>query len=154
MNAPEMRHYWSAKYFDRFNKKYKSEKRILELTLLKNLTKRYDEYVVIEAIDRFLQTSPESISSICFFATKKVFDGKFVDIIKSRSILKFKRHLRFYEDDIRDKAEKLVEEYIDYFDGLMMHNSDIERQFAIIKELEEIENIHAERVGRKTDFLN
>lgn len=154
MNAPVMRDYWSSKYFDRFNKKYKSEKRILELTLLKNLIKRYDEYVVIEAIDRFLTTSPESISTICFFATKKVFDGKFADIIKSRSVLKFKRHLRFYEDDIKDKASELVEEYTDYFDGLMMHNTDIERQTEIIKELEEIEEKHAERTRRKTDFAD
>jgi ribosomal protein S17E len=152
MNAPVMRSYWSSKYFDRFNKKYKSEKRILELTLLKNLIKRHDEYIVIEAIDTFLTTSPESISSICFFATKKVFDNKFSDIIKSGKILKYKRHLRFYENDIKDRAAELVEEYIDYFDGLMMHNSDIERQIDIIKELEEIEALHAERIGRTADL--
>lgn len=114
MNALDLKKYWSNKYLETFGETYKAKNYSQEMVLLKRLLDRHNKYVILSAIDIFFQSKDKKVSSINFFATKKVFEGKFEDIIKLSDIIIYKRFLPYLPENIKEKVSALIQEYQDY----------------------------------------
>jgi hypothetical protein len=136
MNAKEMRSYWINKCKEK-NKDFQPNKFIVELMLLKKLIERHGEYVVLEAIDQFLE-GPAKPLSIMYFASSKVFDSKFDNVIKLGPILKYKRSLMSLPMEQRDKARDLIQEYLLYAKAHNLSDSEKIRKQFVLKELEAV----------------
>jgi hypothetical protein len=136
MNAKDIRRYWVNKCRDK-NKDFQSDKYVVEVILLKKLIDRYSEYVVLEAMDHFLD-GPAKPLSIMYFAKSSVFDSKFSDIIKLQPILKYKRSLMSVSMSIRDRMHELIEEYLLYSRAYTLSDEEKLRKQFIIKELESL----------------
>ena len=139
MNGKQLRHYWCYKYESAFNSPYTSSKFPLEIRLLSRLLQRYNEYVVLEAIDEFLLEKNKKISSISFFGTSRIFDSKFEHIIYLTPIMKYKRLLLSFPQQIRPSIKALIDEYTDYIGASMLSDSEKLRKIKIIDELNELE---------------
>ena len=136
MNAKDLRYYFIRKCKEK-NKEFKSDKFIVEMVLLKKLITKHGEYVVMEAMDNFLDGVAKPLS-ILYFASPKVFDDKFANVIKLGPILKYKRQLMLLPMDRRDKARDLIQEYLAYARSFNLSDSEKSRKQFIIKELEAI----------------
>ncbi len=134
MNSKDIRKYWSYKYNSIYGKEYTAGNFLVELSLIKKLLFKYEEYVVLEAIDRFLESVDKSKAFISYFASNKVFENKFEKLIKNKDIVKYKRTLNLANNDIRD----LIKEYEEYSSAIILSNSEKIRKKEILDQLEEI----------------
>jgi len=150
MNCLALRKYYSGKYYYRFGREYPETKITVELVLLKRLLKKYTDFTILEAIDRFLNHITGDKASILYFGSQKVFESKFKDIIRLDAIIKYKRLLPFYNEYV-DEVGKLIQEFASYANALSLSNEDISRRIEIVNRLEEID---AERIRRKSIELN
>ena len=138
MNAPELRKYWTAKYKEIYGESYLSPNFLVDLKLLKRLLEKYDQFVVLEAIDRFLWSKTMKKPSINFFASSKVFDSKFRDIIHLTPIIKYCRFLLSFPIEIRDIASSLIEEYKGYCESEIISESEKIRKMGIESQLQNL----------------
>ena len=117
---------------------YYSENYILELTLFKKLLNKYDKYVILDAIERFMEANTKC-KAIAYFSSTKFFENRFADIIKLTPIIKYQRLLLSYPVDLRDKVKSLIDEYKAYASAMVLSNSEKARKKEIIEELEKFE---------------
>lgn len=136
MDAKFLRLYFSKKYQERFNINYISKSSTLDIVLFKALLAKYNEYIILEAIDNFLTVFPKDKASINYFATSKVFESLFKSLILLGPIIKYRRHLKEYSQDIYPKVKSLLDEFTDYSLAMYPSSEEINRKSEIINELE------------------
>ena len=138
MNSLDLRKYFVSKYQSKFSYAYSNDKFPIEIKLLKNLLDKYSEFLILEAIDQFIDVIPGSKASILYFAKQKVFSSKFKPLINLRDIIKYKRLVPLYDKEDQIKIRRLVHEYKDYIDALSLNQEDVERKKEIVTELEKL----------------
>jgi hypothetical protein len=139
MNCKDVRSYWEDKYQKRFKKPYFSSRLLVELTLLKKLLKVYNEYIVLEAIDSFMEDKlPQEKVTIPYFATPSVFADRNKDLLRLKDIAKYYRYIKenTVETKKRKKMKELISEYVDYKSAMVLFDHEKERLPQIINELE------------------
>ncbi len=130
MNSKDIRKYWSYKYSELFNRSYSNATYVLDLTLLKRLITKYGEYVVLEAIDRFLENEKIQYKNIKYFSNSKFFEDRFHDIINEKEIIKYKR---LYKNN--PPAQELIQEYSYYINAISLSDSEKLRKIEILEAL-------------------
>ena len=138
MNAVEIRKYWSYRYQEKYDEPYKANNYAVEVILLKRLLDKYGEFVLLEAIDKFLSAQSKTIASLRYFTAKKVFENKFANLIKCVDISKYMRFLNTYSKDTQEKIKPLIEEYQDYCRWESISDKEKIRKAEIVKSLETI----------------
>lgn len=109
-----LRKYFGSLYFNRFGKSYKSNNFVLDLTMLKRLLNKYSQYLIMEAMDLFVRSTPEIRCTLNIFCYQKTFEKRFADLLKINSIVKYKRMLPVYGNlNLQVKMQKLLKEYED-----------------------------------------
>ena len=134
MNSKDLRRYWVNKYEEVTGESYGDSEFIIDLTLLKRLQIRYNEYVVLEAIDRFLESNNTKCKNIKYFSSKNFFEDRFYDIINEQEVIRYKRLYRNHP-----QVKPLIEEYQNYIDSISLSDAEKERRQEILEKLRNLE---------------
>lgn len=134
MNSKDLRKYWVNKYSDVTGRAYDNSTLVLDLTLLKRLIKKYNEYVVLEAIDRFLENEKVKYKTIKYFSNGAFFEDRFYDIINEKDIIKYKRLYRTHP-----RVKELIEEYLNYTNTISLSDQEKLRKLEILEILKGLE---------------
>ena len=134
MNSKDIRSYWVRKYEEVLGKPYGDSEFIIDLTLFKRLLKSYNEYVVLEAIDRFLENNNVRCKNVRYFSSKNFFEDRFYDIINEQEVIKYKR---LYKNNLQVK--ELIEEYENYMNAISLSSEEKERKNEILEKLKNLE---------------
>jgi hypothetical protein len=138
MNAYTIRQYWLSKYEDKFQEEYVSEKAKIEPFLLKRLLNNYNQYLVLEAIDRFFSNTKKERASILLFASKKFFEGYFKDLIKEKDVIQYQRMLPWYSLENQVKIRDLIQAYRNYIFAISLSQEEIDEMGVILERLRNI----------------
>jgi len=134
MNSKDMRKYWVNKYEEVTGQTYPDSEFIVDLVLLKRLITKYNEYVVLEAIDRFLENNKVKHKTIKYLCSKNFFNERFYDIINEQEVIKYKRLYRS-----NPQVKELINEYQNYIDSISLSDSEKERKKEILETLRDLE---------------
>jgi len=133
-----LRSYFVSKYKQKFGKQYHSKYKWPELSVLTKLLNQYSQYLILEAIDRFISEINQERASICYFASDKVFSNKFSDLIRNKELVKYKRLIPFYSQEDQKIIKKLLWEYDTYLGAISLSQEDLIRKKEIISILGEL----------------
>ena len=142
MNSKDIRNYWINKYNIETGKEYKSDNFLMELSLIKKLITKYKEYIVLEAIDIFLENSLSDIKLIKYFTSQKFFKDNFYYLIYNETFVRCKR---LYYNDSRFRP--YLDEYKHYLNCLCISDSEKVRRKELISILTDLENKVNESTG-------
>jgi hypothetical protein len=148
MNPTDLRRYWVYKYQEKFKETYQSSNFPLDIFMLKRLHLKHNEFVILEAMDRFFRNETREVSTINFFCTKKVFDSKFKDLICQEKVVKYSRWFNNLPAKLQKQIQPLLTEYKDYCTCEHTPDNEKVRKKEIEKRLEEL---MAEYADSKTD---
>ena len=158
MNSLGLRKYFVSKYQSKFHSLYASKKFPVEIKLFKLLLDKYSEFLILEAIDQFLENMPMSKASILYFASSKVFSNRFKSLINLSTVIKYQRLIPLYSREDRAKIKRLIHEYKDYTSALSLNPEDIDRKKEIISMLESLkyeeDSLNAERSGAESSIAH
>ena len=138
MTNQELRSYFISKYKQRFNKQYRSRYKWQELSGLTRLLNQYSQYLILEAIDRFILEIDQEKASICYLASNKVFANKFSDLIRKKELVKYQRLMPFYSEEGQKIIKRLLWEYDTYLGAISLNQEDLVRKEEIIGTLREL----------------
>lgn len=138
MNAYTIRQYWISKYEDKFGEEYVSEKANIESFLLKHLLNNYNQYLLLQAIDLFFQTTKKERASIMLFASKKFFSRNFKDLIKEKDIVQYQRMMAWYSPEDQIKVRELLQSYRNYLYALSLSQEELNEKDLILEKLKNI----------------
>lgn len=138
MTTQSLRSYFASKYEQRFGKQYRSKYKWQELSVLTKLLNKYSQYLILEAIDRFISEIDRERASVCYFASDKVFSNKFSDLIKNKEIVEYKRLMPLYSQEDQKIIKKLLWEYDTYLGAISLNQEDLIRKREIINALEKL----------------
>jgi len=150
INCLTIRKYFTSKYYTKYDEEYPPDKIAIELSLLKRLLSKYSPYTLLEAMDLFINTFPMDKTRILYFCSLKVLTSRFGNLIKLNDVMKYKRFLPFYGEDI-EQVKSLIQEFSNYANALSLSYEEINRKNEILRMLEEID---AKRAGREDVVLS
>jgi len=138
MTSQSLRSYFASRYKQKFGKQYRSKYKWQELSVLAKLLNQYSQYLILEAIDRFISEIDQERAAICYFASDKVFSNKFSDLIRNKGIAKYRRLMPLYSQEDQKIIKKLLWEYDTYLGAISLSQEDLSRKREIISALEEL----------------
>ena len=106
--------------------------------MLKQLLKKYKQYILLEAIDNFFATIKKDKASILLFASNKFFPSFFKDLIKEKDIIQYKRMLPWYSPVDQSKIHDLIRVYKSYLYALSLSQDEIDEMPLILEKLKNI----------------
>jgi hypothetical protein len=142
INCVSIRKYFASRFYIKFNSFYPNDKLAIELVFLKRALQKYSPYLLLDAVDIFIEKIPPKKCSILYLLSQKYFISKFHDLIVINDIAKYKRFLPFYGKD-RETVDDLIQEYTCYVCAYSISAIELSRKDEILKLLEVID---AERV--------
>lgn len=137
MNCIDVRKYWCRKYEEKFGRVYKSDKVPVELSFLKKAITNFNDYLVLEAIDRFFEKTNLESPSLLTFSNPKYFVSNVNNLLSIRNVLKYKRHVNEYPKEIQQKVKSLLKDY-QFFSHELASDLHYIRRKEIETELQEI----------------
>ena len=154
MNSIGLRKYFISRYQSTFYSQHNNDKFAIEISFLKKLLDKYSEFLILEAIDQFIGSMPQSKANILYFASPKVFPNKFKHLITLKDVIKYQRLLPLYCKEDQSKIRRLINEYSNYIEVISLNPEDIERKKEIVSLLQNLtpeeELLNAERTGTES----
>jgi hypothetical protein len=150
LNCLSIWKYFASKFYLKYNSFYPNDRFSIELVYLKRALTKYSPYLLLEAIDIFIEKMPSQKCSILYLLSPKFFTRKFHDLIVLNDIAKYKRFLPFYGDD-KNTVDDLIQEYTCYVCAYSLSTAELSRKKEILKLLEVLD---AERIRISYDFFN
>ena len=124
MTSQSLRAYFISKYKQKFGEKYPSKYRWRELSVLTKLLNQYSQYLILEAIDRFISEIDRERAAICYFASDKVFSNKFSDLIRNKDVVRYRRLMPLYSQENQKIIKKLLWEYDTYLGAISLNGEE------------------------------
>jgi hypothetical protein len=153
MNSYSLRQYWISKFEDKFKEPYITDKANIEFVLLKRLLNNYNEYLLLEAIDRFFAGIKKDKASILLFASNKFFGVYFKDLIREKDVIQYQRLLPWYNQENQKKIKALLQAYRNYIYALSLSQEEVDEMPLLIKKLKNIP-METERETECSKMLN
>jgi hypothetical protein len=136
MNSFQIREYFISRYQNKFCRQYiPNIDRQKEIYLINNFKRTHSDYLILEAIDQFINLIPQDKAHIAYFLSLNFFNSKFEFLIRLNDVIKYRRLLPFYPQEDQNKIKRLIQEYEDYSNGFSLSLEDVTRKKEIVSEL-------------------
>jgi hypothetical protein len=151
MKVQLLREYFKSLYESKYHRPYLSNSSRNDMAMLNRLIYRYNEAVVLYAMEAFFNLVPQDKATINYFSTGSFFGSKFDILIKLQKILPWKRRAVTLQEPTKSCILSLVNEYIDYTLALYPTSDEIARKTEIERILGELD---AKRLRSEAIELN